>query len=359
VAGVPTRRICVSHKPILLSSLCLVGTPATGQLSKNYNHKFLTHNTLQNISRPNPLKKGDTIGLLALASKVDFELLKPAIELMENDWGLKVILGESLTSEYHQFAGNDAVRANDFQLMLDNPEVKAIFSARGGYGSSRFLDKIDFTAFQKSPKWVIGFSDITAVHCHIHTLNIESLHATMPKLFLQEGGEESLESLRKMLFEEDFSYQILPHEMNRVGVGEGQLIGGNLAILVHVIGSKSDISYENKILFIEDINEYLYNIDRMMIQLKRSGKLQNLAGLIVGSFSDFLDNEVPFGKTAYEIIQEAVAEYNFPICYNFPVGHEPDNWAMPCGRNVILKVENDNVSLVGASLCVRPNYAFA
>ena len=305
----------------------------------------MTNNSFPNISRPNPLQKGDTVGLLALASKVDFEILKPAIELMENDWGLKVILGESLTSEYHQFAGNDVVRAKDFQLMLDNPEIKAIFSARGGYGSSRLLDNIDFKAFQKSPKWVIGFSDITAVHCHIQTLNIESLHATMPKLFLQEGGGESLESLKKILFGENLSYKILPSEMNRLGVGEGQIIGGNLAILVHLIGSKSDVNYDGKILFLEDINEYLYNIDRMMIQLKRSGKLQNLVGLIVGSFSDCQDNQVPFGKSAHEIIEEAVSEYNFPVCYNFPVGHEAENWAIPCGREVILKVDNTGVLL--------------
>ena len=171
--------------------------------------------------RPNPIQKGDTVGLLALACKVDFEVLRPAIELMENIWGLKVILGESLTSEYHQFAGTDTVRANDFQIMLDNPEIKAIFSARGGYGSSRLLDFIDFTAFQKQPKWVVGFSDITAVHCHIHTLNIESLHATMPKLFLQEGGEESLESVRKILFGEEINYKIEPHQMNRLGATMG------------------------------------------------------------------------------------------------------------------------------------------
>jgi muramoyltetrapeptide carboxypeptidase len=295
--------------------------------------------------RPNPIQKGDTVGLLALACKVDFEVLRPAIELMENEWGLKVILGESLTSEYHQFAGTDTVRANDFQVMLDNPEIKAIFSARGGYGSSRLLDSIDFTAFQKQPKWVVGFSDITAVHCHIHTLNIESLHATMPKLFLQEGGEESLESLRKILFGEETNYKIEPHQMNRLGAGNGQIIGGNLAILIHVIGSKSDINYDGKILFLEDVNEYLYSIDRMMIQLKRSGKLQNLAGLIVGSFSDCQDNDVPFGKTANEIIQEAVADYDFPVCYGFPVGHEVDNWAMPCGREMNLLVEEYGVSL--------------
>ena len=295
--------------------------------------------------QPNPIQIGDTVGLLALACKVDFEILRPAIELMENVWGLKVILGESLTSEYHQFAGTDAVRANDFQMMLDNPEIKTIFSARGGYGSSRLLDFIDFSTFEKQPKWIVGFSDITAVHCHIHTLNIESLHATMPKLFLQEGGEESLESLRKVLFGEEVNYKIEPHAMNRLGAANGQIIGGNLAILTHVIGSKSDIKYDGKILFLEDVNEYLYNIDRMMIQLKRSGKLQNLAGLIVGSFSDCKDNDVPFGKTANEIIQEAVADYDFPVCYGFPVGHEVDNWAMSCGREVSLLVEEYGVSL--------------
>ena len=301
------------------------------------------HSTIQSLI--NPIQKGDTVGLLALACKVDFEVLRPTIALMENVWGLKVILGESLTSEYHQFAGTDSVRANDFQMMLDDPEIKAIFSARGGYGSSRLLDFIDFTAFQKQPKWVIGFSDITAVHCHIHTLNIESLHATMPKLFLQEGGEKSLESLRKVLFGEVINYKIEPHKLNRLGAGEGQIIGGNLAILVHVIGSKSDVNYDGKILFLEDINEYLYNIDRMMIQLKRSGKLQNLAGLIVGSFSDCQDNDVPFGKNANEIIQEAVADYDFPVCHGFPVGHEVDNWAMPCGREMSLLVEEYGVSL--------------
>ena len=305
----------------------------------------MINNTLQNISRPKSLKKGDTVGLLALACKVDFEILKPAINLMENVWGLNVILGKSLTSEYHQFAGTDEVRGNDFQMMLDNPEIKAIFSARGGYGSSRLLDNIDFSIFQKSPKWVVGFSDITAVHCHIHTLNIESLHATMPKLFLQDGGEQSLESLQKILFGESFSYQISPQEINRLGIAQGQIIGGNLALLSHVISSKSEVNYHNKILFLEDVNEYFYNIDRMMIQLKRGGKLQNLAGLIVGSFSDCQDNQVPFGKSAYEIIQEAVSDYNFPVCYNFPVGHEVENWAIPCGREVFLKVGVDEVLL--------------
>ena len=163
----------------------------------------------------------------------------------------------------------------------------------------------------------------------------------LPKLFLQEGGEESLESLRKLLFGEEINYKIEPHQMNRFGAANGQLIGGNLAMLIHIIGSKSDINYNGKILFLEDVNEYLYNIDRMMLQLKRSGKLQNLAGLMVGSFSDCQDNEVPFGKTANEIIQEAIAEYHFPVCYHFPVGHDPQNWAMPYGRKVVLTVKDN------------------
>ncbi len=293
--------------------------------------------------QPKALQKGDTVGLVALACKVDFELIKPAIEVIEKVWGLNVVLGTSLTSKYHQFAGTDEIRARDFQMMLDDPNIKAIISARGGYGSSRLLDRIDFTQFIQHPKWVTGFSDITAVLCHIHNLNIESVHATMLKLFMQDGGEYALETFRKVLFGEPLDYHIPANALNKVGIAQGQLVGGNLAMLTHIIGSNSDIDTTGKILFLEDVGEYLYSIDRMMIQLKRSGKLKSLAGLIVGHFSDLEDNEVQFGKTANQIIEDAVAEYNFPVCYDFPVGHEPTNWAMPCGREVILTVENNGV----------------
>ena len=295
--------------------------------------------------QPKALQKGDTVGLVALACKVDFDLIKPAIEVIENIWGLNVVLGTSLTSKYHQFAGTDEIRANDFQLMLDDPNIKAIISARGGYGSSRLLDTIDFTNFIQNPKWVTGFSDITAVLCHIHSLGIESIHSTMLKLFMQDGGEFALETLRKVLFGESLAYNIPAHSLNRTGIAKGQLVGGNLAILTHIIGSNSDVDTAGKILFLEDVGEYLYSIDRMMIQLKRAGKLQSLAGLIVGHFSDLEDNEVQFGKNANEIIQDAVAEYNFPVCYGFPVGHEPENWALPCGREVSLSVEENGVWL--------------
>ena len=293
--------------------------------------------------QPKALQKGDTVGLVALACKVDFELIKPAIEVIEKVWGLNVVLGTSLTSKYHQFAGTDEIRANDFQMMLNDPNIKAIISARGGYGSSRLLDRIDFTQFIQHPKWVVGFSDITAVLCHIHNLNIEGIHATMLKLFMQDGGEYALETLRKVLFGEPLDYHIPANALNKVGSAKGQLVGGNLAMLTHIIGSNSDIDTTGKILFLEDVGEYLYSIDRMMIQLKRSGKLKSLAGLIVGHFSDLEDNEVQFGKTANQIIEDAVAEYSFPVCYDFPVGHEPNNWAMPCGKEVILTVDNNGV----------------
>ncbi|MEA5404943.1 LD-carboxypeptidase [Arcicella sp. DC2W] len=295
--------------------------------------------------QPKALQKGDTVGLVALACKVDFDLIKPAIEVIENIWGLNVVLGTSLTSKYHQFAGTDEIRANDFQLMLDDPNIKAIISARGGYGSSRLLDTIDFTNFIQNPKWVTGFSDITAVLCHIHTLGIESIHSTMLKLFMQDGGEFALETLRKVLFGESLAYNIPAHSLNKKGIAKGELVGGNLAMLTHIIGSNSDVDTAGKILFLEDVGEYLYSIDRMMIQLKRAGKLQSLAGLIVGHFSDLEDNEVQFGKNANEIIQDAVAEYNFPVCYGFPVGHEPENWALPCGRAISLSVEENGVWL--------------
>jgi muramoyltetrapeptide carboxypeptidase len=295
--------------------------------------------------QPNQLKQGDTVGLLALACKVDFELLTPAIQILEKEWGLKVELGNSLTAVYHQFAGDDNTRADDFQRMIDTPEIKAIFSVRGGYGSSRIIDMIDFTSLKTDPKWIVGFSDITAVHCHLQKQELESIHGVMPKLFAQDGGEESLESLRNLLFGGRLKYQVPPSDMNRLGEGKGTVIGGNLALLTHLIGSNSDLDFSNKILFLEDVGEYLYNIDRMMIQLKRAKKLDNLSGLIIGHFSECKDNETPFGKTPQEIIQEAVAEYNFPVCYDFPVGHEAENWAIPCGREVHLCVGKEKVVL--------------
>jgi muramoyltetrapeptide carboxypeptidase len=292
---------------------------------------------------PSSLKKGDKVAIIALASKVNLADIQPAISIMQDNWGLEVIIGKSVGEAFFGFAGNDEIRLNDFQQQLDNQEIKAIFSARGGYGSSRFIDKVDFTKFKKNPKWIIGFSDITAVHCHLQTLGFQSLHAPMPKTFLRDY--DSVQKLEAILFGRNIEYKIPSKPINKQGRGEGQIVGGNLCLLAHLIGTKSDIDTNGKILFIEDISEYLYNIDRMMVQLKRAGKLKNLTGLIVGDFSDVKENDEPYGKTFYEIIAEHTQEYNYPICYDFPVGHEAINWTIPCGRNTVFSVDDEEVTL--------------
>jgi muramoyltetrapeptide carboxypeptidase len=298
---------------------------------------------LNSLIAPPSLQKGDKVAIVALASKLDLNDIQPAINLMQEQWGLEVIIGDSVDAAYFNFAGTDEIRLKDFQQQLDNQEIKAIFSARGGYGSSRIIDAVDFTEFKKNPKWIIGFSDITAVHCQLQAMGFQSLHAPMPKTFMRDYY--SVQTLEAFLFGKSMDYKIPSKSINKKGKGEGQIVGGNLCLLAHLIGSVSDLDTDGKVLFIEDVSEYLYNIDRMMIQLKRAGKLKNLAGLIVGDFSDVKENDEPFGKTFYEIIAEHTAEYNYPICYDFPVGHESVNWAIPCGRVAMLSVDNEDVRL--------------
>lgn len=298
---------------------------------------------MNSLIAPPALKKGDKVAIIALASKLSLDDIQAATNLMQEQWGLEVIIGESFGSTYFNFAGTDDLRLNDFQQQLDNQEVKAIFSARGGYGSSRIIDNVDFTAFKKNPKWIIGFSDITVVHCQLQAMGFQSLHAPMPKTFMRDY--HSVQTLEAFLFGKSMDYKIPSKDINRQGRGEGQIVGGNLCILAHLVGSVSDLDTNGKILFIEDVSEYLYNIDRMMIQLKRAGKLKNLAGLIVGNFSDVKENDEPFGKTFYEIIEEHTAEFNYPICYDFPIGHEAINWAIPCGGMAILSIDSKEVRL--------------
>lgn len=298
---------------------------------------------MTSLIAPPSLKKGDKVAIIALASKLNPEDIQSAINLMQENWGVEVIVGESVSASYFNFAGTDEIRLRDFQQQLDNQEIKAIFSARGGYGSSRIIDAVDFTGFKKNPKWVIGFSDITAVHGQLQVMGFQSLHAPMPKTFMRDY--DSVQKLETFLFGESLNYRIPSKPINKQGVGVGQIVGGNLCILAHLLGSKSEVDTDGKILFIEDISEYLYNIDRMMVQLKRAGKLKNLAGLIVGDFSDVKENDEPFGKTFYEIIAEHTAEYNYPICYDFPGGHEAINWTIPCGRFASLSVDSEEVSL--------------
>jgi muramoyltetrapeptide carboxypeptidase len=293
---------------------------------------------------PSCLAPGDTVGIAAPARKISPAEIAPALKLIES-WGLKTVFGKNIFGEHHQFSGTDSQRAADLQQMLDDPSVKAVFCARGGYGTLRLIDSLDFRKFQSKPKWIVGYSDITVLHAHIHAcFGIETIHAAMP--FNLTKNTEAAESLRKALFGEPVSYMLTaqnaaPMKYNRRGSAEGVLTGGNLSLLYALSSSLSESSYETKILFIEDIDEYLYHIDRMMVSLKRPGKLAGLAGLIIGSMTDMKDNTVPFGKTAEEIIREAVDEYNYPVCFGFPAGHVDRNLALILGRKVRLSVGDE------------------
>jgi muramoyltetrapeptide carboxypeptidase len=290
-----------------------------------------------------PLQPGDKVAIIATARKIDRDAIKTAVQVLQQ-WGLEVEVGPTVGANYGVFAGDDALRLQDLQQALDRPDIKAIICARGGYGTTRILDQVDFSRFEKQPKWIVGFSDITSLLCHIHSLGIECVHGIMPLLF-PTGTEAALDSLRRVLFGEELQYEVAPHSFNRTGTGEGQLIGGNLALLHNVSGTRSDFSTKGKILFLEDVDEYLYSIDRMMVHLDRAGKLSELAGLVVGHFSDMKDNADPFGKDAYEIIAEHTGRYTYPVCYGFPTGHEPDNLALVCGRKARLEVTPQGVTL--------------
>lgn len=299
---------------------------------------------------PNTLQKGDTIAIVSTARKLKKEELQPALKILES-WGLKAVLGKTIGAEENQFAGNEELRAEDFQQMLDNPNIKAIWCARGGYGTVKMIDMLDFSAFQKNPKWIIGYSDVTVLHTHIHNLGIETLHAQMC-LDIENKTEEARESIRKVLFEQEYSIAFNVNTYNKTFQQKQQLssiqskiVGGNLSVLYSLCGSSSAINTDGKILFIEDLDEYLYHIDRMMMNLKRNGVFKNLKALIVGGMTDMHDNRIPFGKTAEEIILDAVKDYNYPVFFNFPAGHIKDNQALIFGREVKLISENDQVIL--------------
>jgi muramoyltetrapeptide carboxypeptidase len=292
---------------------------------------------------PPYLNPGDKIALVATARKISREEIQPAIEIIKG-WGLEPVLGNNLFKCDHQFSGTDAERTEDFQRAINNPSIKAVIIARGGYGTIRVIDAVDFSQFISHPKWVIGFSDITVFHQHIYqNFGIASLHATMPFNF--EKSAEATETLRKALFGEQISYSCAGQVINRLGECEAEIVGGNLSLMYALTGSKSDIDTRGKILFIEDLDEYLYHVDRMMMNLKRSGKLSHLKGLIVGGMTQMKDNTIPFGKTAEEIILGAVSEYGYPVCFNFPAGHIDRNFAIYIGKKALLEVHSGNVNL--------------
>lgn len=287
------------------------------------------------------LKKGDKIAITCPAKKLP-NPMDDAIALLKS-WGLEVVIGETLNASYHQFAGDDDLRARDFQQFVNNDSIKAIIAARGGYGTVRIIDKIDFSRFATNPKWIVGFSDITVMHAHLFAnYQAETIHGQMP-VNIPDASKYSLDTLRKALFGEELSYQFNSHDLNRIGEATGIVIGGNLSLLVAILNSVSDYSYDGKILFMEDVGEYLYSVDRMIRALDRAGKLKSLAGLIVGGFTDLKDNDIPFGQTVPEIIMEVVKDYNYPICFDFPAGHIPDNQSIIFGKTLDVSITDKHV----------------
>jgi len=299
------------------------------------------------VKIPPYLQAGDIIGMVCPAGYMAPERMQTCIDTLQL-WGYQVKKGRTLAStSANYFSGSDRERLADFQEMLDDDSVKAILCARGGYGLGRIIDDIDFKKFKKDPKWIIGFSDITILHAHIYgNYKIATLHAPMAGAF-NDGGYNNkyVQSLKNVLEGKKIRYEISPKERNRKGEAIGELVGGNLSLLAHLTGTPSAYKFKGRILFIEDVGEYLYNIDRMLHQLKRSGSLEKLAGLIIGGFTDTKDTERPFGQTVYEIIADVIKDYDFPVCYDFPVSHEKENCALKIGIGYKLKVSKARVTL--------------
>lgn len=296
---------------------------------------------------PPYLKKGDTIGIICSSGFMPYDNAQTCINTLQQ-WGYKVVVGKTLGNQFNYFSGTDLERLYDLQTMLDDNNIKAIIFGRGGYGLSRIIDTINFTKFKKNPKWLVGYSDITLLHSRVNTqLHVITLHSPMAAAFNNNGYKnEYVQWLHKTLKGIKQKFSCTAHNFNKQGDVSGELVGGNLCMMAHSIGSKSAYKTTNKILFIEDVGEYAYNIDRMLMQLKRNGWFKNLAGLIVGSFTDVKDTTIPFGATVYSIIKEHLAEYNFPVCYNFPVGHQTENYPLKIGANYRLTVGKNKVVLV-------------
>lgn len=295
---------------------------------------------------PSYLEKGDTIGIVCPAGFMPYDKAQTCISILKQ-WGFNVKVGKTLGNQLNYFSGTDEERLDDLQLMLDDTEVKAVLCGRGGYGVGRIIDNINFKKFRKHPKWVIGFSDITVLHSHLfNRYKIASLHSPMAAAF-NEGGYENeyVQSLRLALTGVKGNYTCATHEYNKKGKASGKLVGGNLSLFAHLIGTPSDVNTKNKILFLEDVGEYIYNTDRMLYQLKRSGKLDKLAGLIIGGFTDMKDTTTPFGKDVYEAIFDIVKDYEYPTCFKFPVSHDKENYALKIGVEYELRVGENKVAL--------------
>lgn len=301
---------------------------------------------------PPRLSTGDKVGIVAPARKISPAQLDAAI-LMLTSWGLDPQFGKNIFSQKHSYlAGTDDERREDFQSMIDDPNIKAIFCARGGYGSTRILDDIDFSPMRKAPKWVIGFSDVTAFHLRLLSIGVASVHATMPIFFGQKEAQSSVESLRKVLFDGSCEIRMKADENNRVGKVTGKVIGGNLSLIVDALNTPSDPDTDNKILVVEEVDEYYYKIDRMFTQLRRTGKLNKLAALVIGHMTDVKNSDLAFGETVQEIVIHSVRDYDFPVAFSFPSGHHNPNDAWIEGATAALEV-----TLTGATLSYPDIYS--
>lgn len=289
---------------------------------------------------PEILKKGDRIRIVAPAGKVQKDKVLPGIELLQ-DLGYEVLIGKHVFDRLFQYAGTDQHRAADFQEAMNDPQTKAIICARGGYGTVRLIEKIDFSQLLQNPKWLVGFSDVTVLHAILNKLGLASIHGAMPAFFLEnKKPTRSFLSLMELLSSGKSQIEISANPMNREGACSGEMVGGNLSLLYSLQGTPWQLETKGKILLIEDLSEYFYHLDRMMQNLRLSGQLKHLAGMVVGGFTDMKDNESPFGKSAYEIIREAVQEYHFPVCFELPVGHIPKNLSLMLGAQYHLEVGN-------------------
>lgn len=292
------------------------------------------------MTTPPFLKQDDKVGIVSPAKRTTPQEIEYGLNMLE-DWGLIPVQGTNVFNENFFLAGTDEERAEDLQAMLDDPEIKAIFFSKGGYGTLRIIDRLDFTKFRENPKWIVGYSDITVLHSHIHNFAIATLHSVMLQ-GMETCTPEAAESTRKALFGESLKYKIpiSPENKNIPDVIRGQLIGGNLSVLYALIGSESDIDMDGKILFIEDIDEYRYHIDRMFLSFKRAGKLKNLKAIIVGDMTYIKDSTIPYGQDERVIMVMHTKDYDFPLYFDFPAGHTINNMALVLGSQLTISMEN-------------------
>ena len=290
--------------------------------------------------KPASLRPGDTVSIVAPGRKLDRTTIDAATNILKS-WGLTVSTGKNLFSEKHNYlSGTDTERLEDLQQALNDSSIKAIICARGGYGTTRILDQLDFTAFTKNPKWICGFSDITALHLKLQSLNIQSIHGTMPIQFADSIHTDSAEQLRNILFGKAGSIQANASSQNHFGEATGEMVGGNLSLLLESLSTTSELQTENKILIIEEVGEYVYRLDRMLVQLKRAEKLNNLAGLVIGHMTDIQESELPVGESVERLVRYHTKDFNYPIAFNFPTGHDHPNFAWISGAKAKLEVTN-------------------